>query len=65
VKVLGIIFLLLGILSIFYNKRGAESYAEFQKGWGLERPRAILVGRLIGIFGGGMFVALGLFLILK
>jgi hypothetical protein len=65
VRILGIIFLLLGILSIFFNKRGAVSYAEFQKGWGLEGPRAILVGRLIGIFGGAMFVALGLFLILK
>ena len=63
--ILGIIFLLMGILSIFYNKQGAEGYVQFQNGWGLDRQRAILVGRLIGIFGGVMFIGIGLLLILK
>ena len=64
-KILGIAFLLLGTLSIVYNKAGANSYAQFQKGWGLQGPTAILVGRLIGVIGGLMFAALGLFIITR
>lgn len=64
-KLLGILFVLVGLLSIFYSKQGAESYAEFQKGWGLERRTAILAGRLIGIVGGLLFVGFGLLIILK
>src|SRR5258705_10940204 len=57
--------MLVGLLSIFYYKQGAESYAEFQKGWGLERRTAILVGRLIGIVGGLLFVGFGLLIMVK
>jgi hypothetical protein len=64
-KFLGFFFLLLGALSIIYNKAGANSYAEFQKGWGLEGHRAIFVGRLIGILGGLILASLGLFMLLK
>jgi hypothetical protein len=64
-KFLGLFFLLLGSLSIIYNKAGANSYAEFQKGWGLEGQRAIFVGRLIGIMGGLLVAGLGLLMLLK
>ena len=63
-KILAIAFLLLGSLSIVYNKKSGDSYAKFQKGWGLEGRTAILVGRLISIFGGLMFVAIGLLIVL-
>ena len=63
--ILGVAFLLLGTLSIIYNKQGAHSYAEFQKGWGLEGRSALLIGRLIGILGGLIFVGLGLLIIFK
>ena len=65
VKILGCAFLLLGTLSIIYNKHGAHAYAEFQKGWGLAERKAILIGRLLGLLGGLLFVGLGLLIILK
>lgn len=65
VKIAGFAFLLLGTLSIIYNKQGAHAYSEFQKGWGLEERTAILIGRLLGLLGGLLFVGLGLLIILK
>ena len=56
---LGVAFLLLGTISIIYNKRSADRFAEFQKGWGLEGHTAVVVGRLISILGGLMFVVVG------
>jgi|KBSMisStaDraftv2_1062788.scaffolds.fasta_scaffold555177_2 hypothetical protein len=64
-KILAIAFMLLGSLSIICNKKSGDSYAEFQKGWGLEGRSAILVGRLISIFGGLMLVAIGLLIVLR
>lgn len=63
--ILGILFVVLGVVSVIYNKAGAELYAEFQKGWGLQGRAAIVTGRLIGILGGLMFVALGIRLVLN
>ena len=63
--ILGILFLAFGIISIIYNKAGADHYAEFQKGWGLRGRAATVTGRLIGIVGGLIFVALGIFLVVK
>ena len=57
--------MLLGSPSSIYNKKSGDSYAEFQKGWGLEGPSAILIGRLISIFGGLMLVAIGLLIVLR
>ena len=61
----GILFLVLGIVSIVYNKAGADLYAEFQKGWGLQGRAATVTGRLIGIIGALMFVVLGILLVIK
>lgn len=56
---------MLGALSIIYNKQGADRYAEFQKGWGLEGRTAILVGRLISILGGLLIIGIGLLIIVR
>jgi hypothetical protein len=64
-KILGVAFLLLGTISIIYNKRSADRYAEFQKGWGLEGRNGVVVGRLISILGGLMFVVIGLLCLSK
>lgn len=63
--ILGIIFILLGSVSFVYNRQGAKSYVEFQKGWGLEGTTAFIIGRLLGIVGGLVMVGLGLFMILR
>ena len=57
--------MLLGSPSSIYNKKSGDSYAEFQKGGGLEGRSAILIGRLISIFGGLMLVAIGLLIVLR
>jgi len=64
VYIIGPLVILLGLFSIITNKRGAESYAEFQKGWGLQGNTALLVGRLLCIFGGLFLIGVGLLMIL-
>lgn len=62
---LGILLILLGFISIVYNRQGAKSYVEFQKGWGLEGTTAFIIGRLLGIVGGLGMMGVGLFVILR
>lgn len=58
----GTLFVLWGVVSIVFNKRGGKWYAAFQKGWGLGKS-AFSVGRFISVFGGLMFVIIGLIMI--
>ncbi|HEX6716314.1 MAG TPA: hypothetical protein VF088_04350 [Pyrinomonadaceae bacterium] len=62
-KILGTMFLILGTVSIIYNKQSGQSYAAFQKGWGLEGRTAIVVGRLIALIGGFLFMVIGLLIV--
>ena len=58
--ILGSILLLIGVLSIVYNKRSAEEYAQ---NWGRALKNGYAVGRFISIFGGILLVLVGLLFI--
>ena len=58
----GIIFIVVGIFSLVFNKQSAQMYAEFQKGWGLGE-NAYSVGRFISIFGGALAVFIGVLML--
>ncbi len=62
---IGVLFIIVGLLSIVYYKQGAELYAEQQKGWGLEDKRAIVVGRFIGLFGGFLLLITGVLMVFR
>ena len=55
----GIIFLL-GILSLIYNKRSAQDYSET---WGRRLKHGYAVGRFLSIFGGLLFMLLGILML--
>ena len=55
--VLGSFLLLMGLLSIGYNKRSAEEYAQT---WGRALKNGYNVGRFISIGGGIFLLVLGL-----
>jgi len=55
--ILAIIFLLIGILSLTYNKACAREWAQT---WGRGIKHGYELGRFISIFGGIMFVLFGL-----
>jgi uncharacterized membrane protein len=61
-RIFGFILILIGVLSLVFNKQSAQMYVEFQKGWGLEK-NAYSVGRLISIFGGVFMVLIGLLML--
>ena len=57
----GIILLLIGLLSLIYNKRSAQEYAET---WGRRLKHGYLVGRFISIIGGALLLFGGTLLLL-
>ena len=61
-RIVGFIFILIGVLSLVFNKQSAKMYVEFQKGWGLEK-NAYSMGRFISIFGGVFMVLIGLLML--
>ena len=58
--ILGSILLLIGLLSIAYNKRSAEQYAQ---NWGRALKNGYNVGRFISIGAGILFLLTGLLFI--
>ena len=50
----------MSLLSIVTHK---QSFAEFQKGWGLEGRTALLFGRSLCIVGGLILIGVGLLMI--
>jgi hypothetical protein len=58
----GILFLLMGILSLIYNKRAAQEYAET---WGKRLTHGYAVGRFISFFGGLLFLLVAVLLFVK
>jgi ABC-type nickel/cobalt efflux system permease component RcnA len=61
-RLVGLISILVGVLSLVFNKQSAQGYVEFQKGWGLEK-NAYSVGQFISIFGGAFMVLIGLLML--
>ena len=59
---LGIILLLLGFLSLIYNKRSGREYAET---WGRRLKNGYAVGRFISIFGGTLLLLAGLLMLFR
>ena len=57
----GFILLLIGLLSLIFNKRSAHDYSET---WGRRLKHGYAVGRFISIAGGGLFLCLGTLLLL-
>jgi uncharacterized membrane protein len=57
---LGSVLVLMGLLSIAYNKRSAEQYAH---NWGRALKNGYKVGRFISIAGGIFFLLIGLLFI--
>jgi uncharacterized membrane protein len=58
--IIGIIFVLMGLLSLIYNKRSAREYAET---WGRRLKHGYALGRFISIFGGILLVLAGLLML--
>jgi hypothetical protein len=58
--ILGSVLLLMALLSIVYNKRAAEQYAQT---WGRALKNGYNVGRFISIGGGVFLLLLGLLFI--
>jgi ABC-type nickel/cobalt efflux system permease component RcnA len=61
-QIVGIIFLLLGLLSLIYNQRSAREYAET---WGRRLKHGYAVGRLISIVGGILLLLVGLAMLVR
>jgi hypothetical protein len=59
--ILGGLLLVIGVLSLAYNKRAAEQYAQT---WGRTLKNGYAVGRFVSISGGIFFLLLGLLFIL-
>jgi ABC-type nickel/cobalt efflux system permease component RcnA len=60
---IGILFLLMGTLSLIYNKRAAQEYAET---WGKRLTHGYAIGRFVSVFGGLFLLLVGmLFLFVK
>jgi hypothetical protein len=49
----GLLFLLIGTLSLVYNRRAAHEYAET---WGKRLTHGYAIGRFISLFGGALFL---------
>jgi hypothetical protein len=58
--IVGVIFVLMGFLSLIYNKRSAREYAET---WGRPLKHGYKVGRFVSIIGGTFLVLVGLLLL--
>jgi hypothetical protein len=56
----GILFLLIGSLSLIYNRRAAHEYAET---WGKRLTHGYAIGRFISLFGGVLFLLLAALLL--
>jgi hypothetical protein len=56
----GILFLLIGTLSLIYNKRAAQEYAET---WGKRLTHGYAIGRFISLFGGVLFLLVAVLLL--
>jgi putative Ca2+/H+ antiporter (TMEM165/GDT1 family) len=56
----GVIFLVIGILSVIYNRRSARNYAET---WGRRLKHGYAIGRLVSIFGGILFLLFAVLLL--
>jgi hypothetical protein len=54
---IGILFLLMGTLSLIYNKRAAHEYAET---WGKRLTHSYAIGRFISLFGGPFLLLVGM-----
>jgi ABC-type nickel/cobalt efflux system permease component RcnA len=54
---IGILFLLMGTLSLIYNKRAAHEYAET---WGKRLTHGYAIGRFISLFGGLFLLLVGM-----
>ena len=61
-QVVGIVFLLLGLVSVIYNQRSAREYAET---WGRRLKHGYVVGRIVLIVGGTLLLLLGLALLFR
>lgn len=61
-QIVGIIFLLLGLLSLIYNQRSAREYAET---WGRRLKHGYVVGRFILIVGGTLSMLVGLAMLFR
>ena len=59
-QIVGGIIFLLGILSLIFNKRSAQDYSET---WGRRLKHGYAVGRFLSIFGGLLFMLLGILLL--
>jgi uncharacterized membrane protein len=60
--IVGIILLLIGFLSLIYNKQSAQEYAGT---WGRSLKRGYTVGRFISIFGGALLMIAGALLLVS
>jgi len=58
--VIGLLFLLIGVLSLIYNKRAAHGYAET---WGKRLKHGYAFGRFISLFGGVLLLLLSALLL--
>jgi hypothetical protein len=58
----GIIFVLMGVLSLIYNKRSGRGYAET---WGRRLKHGYAVGRFISILGGALLLSAGLLMLFR
>ncbi len=58
--IVGVIFVLMGLLSLIYNKRSAREYAET---WGRRLSHGYKVGRFVSIFGGALLLLVGLLML--
>jgi ABC-type nickel/cobalt efflux system permease component RcnA len=58
--IVGIIFLLMGTLSLIYNKRSAQAYAET---WGRRLKHGYAIGRFISIFGAILLLLAGVLML--
>jgi len=56
----GVLFLVIGVLSLVYNKSAAQAYAET---WGKPLTHGYAVGRFISVFGGIFLLALSALLL--
>lgn len=60
--IVGIILLLIGLLSLIYNKRSAQEYAET---WGRRLKHGYAVGRFISILAGAVLLIVGTLLLAR
>jgi uncharacterized membrane protein HdeD (DUF308 family) len=60
--IVGIILLLIGLLSLIYNKRSAQEYAET---WGRRLKHGYTVGRFISILAGAVSLIVGILLLAR